>query len=84
LEGELKIYNLPKHHLYVCAKNSLELKKQLAFRDFLKNHHGYAERLSKLKWSLAEMYNNDRDAYMQGKAALCEEITKKALEKQKG
>lgn len=74
---------IPKHHLYVCAKDSIELEKQTAFRDYLKNHKADARRLSELKWSLAKKYNNDHEAYMQGKAALCEEITEKALEEQR-
>lgn len=73
--------NIPEHHLYVCAKDNIELKKQMAFRDYLKTHKEEARQLSKLKWSLAEKYNNDRNAYMQGKDALCKEITKKALER---
>jgi len=70
---------VPYHHLYVCPKHSAELKKEIAFRDFLRQSKEYAERLSELKWSLAEAFNNDREAYMAGKAALCREITERAL-----
>ena len=73
-----KIKMLP-HHLYVCGKNSAELQKEVAFRDYLREHKKDAQCLSNLKWSLAEQNNNDRNAYIQGKAALCEEITQKAL-----
>jgi GrpB-like predicted nucleotidyltransferase (UPF0157 family) len=45
---------IPKHHLYVCPSNSYELKKETAFRDFLKSNNEYSEQLSKLKWFLAE------------------------------
>jgi GrpB-like predicted nucleotidyltransferase (UPF0157 family) len=69
----------PFHHLYVCPENSLELKKETAFREYLKTHKADAERLSALKWSLAEKFDNDREKYMDGKAALCEEITEKAM-----
>jgi len=72
--------SLPIHHLYVCPKDNLELKQETAFRDYLKTHKADAERLSELKRSLAEKYNNDRKSYMDGKAALCREITEKALE----
>ncbi|MGA9695359.1 MAG: GrpB family protein [Dehalococcoidales bacterium] len=72
---------IPKHHLYVCPSNSVELKKETAFRDFLKSSNEYAEKLSKLKWFLAETHNNNRQAYMEGKAALCQEITEIALGK---
>ncbi|MFC1948679.1 GrpB family protein [Chloroflexota bacterium] len=70
---------VPHHHLYVCPKHSYELKKEIAFRDFLRQSQEYAERLSELKWSLAEDFNNDREAYMEGKAELCREITEIAL-----
>ena len=76
--------SMPLHHLYVCPKHSAELKKEIAFRDFLRQSKEYAERLSELKWSLAEEFNNDRDAYMEGKAALCGEITERALEHSEG
>jgi GrpB-like predicted nucleotidyltransferase (UPF0157 family) len=69
----------PEHHLYVCPKNSFELKKETAFRDYLKKNEGDRERLSTLKWSLAEKFNNDKYPYMDGKDALCKEITEKAL-----
>jgi GrpB-like predicted nucleotidyltransferase (UPF0157 family) len=80
-----KIYNeelkssLPRHHLYVCPEHALELKKETAFRDFLKQNKDYAEKLSALKWSLAEQFENDVYAYMDGKDALVKEITEKAL-----
>ena len=74
---------VPCHHLYVCPEDSAELKKEIAFRDFLRQSKEYAERLSELKRSLAEEFNNDREAYMEGKAALCKEITERALEHSK-
>jgi len=68
------------HNLYVCPKNSDSLNRQIAFREYLKKSQVDAERLSVLKWSLAEKFDNDKYPYMDGKAALCEEITEKALE----
>jgi GrpB-like predicted nucleotidyltransferase (UPF0157 family) len=67
------------HHLYVCPKHSFELMRETAFRDYLKKNKTDVERLSKLKWALAEKFNNDKYPYMDGKAALCKEITEKAL-----
>lgn len=72
--------SLPRHHLYVCSENSAELKKEIAFRDYLRQNEEYTKRLSQLKWSLAEVFNNDKEAYMEGKAELYREITKEALE----
>ena len=79
LSDETVRMSLPEHHLYVCPKNSLELKRETAFREYLKKHQADAERLSVLKWKLAEKFNNDKYPYMDGKAALCDEITEKAL-----
>ena len=67
------------HNLYVCPKHSESLKRQIAFREYLKKNKADAERLSALKWSLAEKFDNDKYLYMDGKAALCEEITEKAI-----
>ena len=44
------------------------------------NYWGAPHRLSNLKWQLAEDYDNDRQSYMDGKVALCEEIYEKGLE----
>jgi len=70
---------LPLHHLYVCPKNSLELKKETTFRDYMKTHKKDRERLGALKCSLAEKFNNDRQLYIDGKDGMVKEITKKAL-----
>ena len=72
----------PFHHLYVCPEHSLELKKETAFREYVKKNKADATRLNELKWELAEKYDNDRQRYIDGKAALCQEITEKALEQQ--
>ena len=71
---------LPLHHLYVCPKNSQALKEEVAFRDYLKTHKKDRENLSTLKWSLCEKFNNDRQAYMDGKDAMVKDITKKSIE----
>jgi GrpB-like predicted nucleotidyltransferase (UPF0157 family) len=69
----------PFHHLYVCPEHSLELKKETSFWDYLKKNKTDGERLSALKWELAEKFDNDKYPYMEGKDALCKEITEKAL-----
>ena len=70
---------LPLHHLYVCPKHSFEIKRETAFRDYMKTHKKDRERLSAFKWSLAEKFNNDRQLYIDGKDAMVKEITKKSL-----
>lgn len=71
---------LPAHHLYVCNHKSFELRKHRAFRDFLKEHPEYREQLNQLKWTLAEKYDNDRQAYIDGKSDLVQMITSLALQ----
>jgi len=72
-------HSLPSHHLYVCPKHSEALKSHIAFREYLKKNKTDAARLSALKWSLAEKFNNDRKSYIDRKDAMCQEITEKAL-----
>jgi GrpB-like predicted nucleotidyltransferase (UPF0157 family) len=69
----------PERHLYICPKESPELCKETAFRDYLREHPADRKRLSALKWHLAEMYDNDKYPYMDGKDAMVREITSKAL-----
>lgn len=84
LKSQANPNNLMPHHLYVCDDNNEALRNHIAFREFLKTHKDYADKLNALKWELAEKYDNDRQSYIDGKAALCAEITEKALEWQYG
>lgn len=71
--------NLPPHHLYVCEQDSQALLEHLVFRDFMRQHSEWRQRLSELKSLLCEEHNNERQAYMDGKASMVREITKLAL-----
>ncbi len=66
--------DLPKHHLYTCYPDYHQLHGLRAFRAFLKEHGEWRERLSNLKLDLDERFDSDRRKYMDGKAALVEEI----------
>jgi GrpB-like predicted nucleotidyltransferase (UPF0157 family) len=79
LSDETVEESLPAHHLYVTPKRSEELKKHIAFREYLKTHKADRERLGALKWALAEKYDNDKYPYMDGKDVMVKEITRKAL-----
>jgi len=60
-----------KQFVYVhCyqAGNS-EIRRHLAFRDYLRNHADVANQYAQLKISLARKFPNDSDAYQQGKQA---------------
>jgi GrpB-like predicted nucleotidyltransferase (UPF0157 family) len=71
---------LPRHHLYVLEADAEELRRHLAFRDYLRAHPEDVKRLSDLKWALAERFDNDLEAYVDGKAALVREILDAALQ----
>ena len=73
---------LAEHHLYVCPEDSVELRRHLAFRDYLINHPEAAQRLSEHKLALAQRFAGDRQAYIEGKAAMVEEILAAALREQ--
>ena len=75
---------LPPHHLYVCPRESEELKRQVAFRDHLRANPEWVLRLSELKRSLCEQHGADREAYMEGKSAMVQEITSLALQDLRG
>ncbi len=76
---EEALLDLPAHHLYVCEEGMDALRNHLAFRDFMRRHPEWRERLSRHKFGLCRRYENDRQAYIEGKAVMVEEITKLAL-----
>ncbi|MFE6690198.1 GrpB family protein [Streptomyces sp. NPDC057743] len=63
----------PAHHLYVCAADSTELARHLAFRDFLRAHPESSRRYGALKRELASRHRDDRSAYTVGKSAFIED-----------
>ncbi len=60
--------DLPRHHLYLCAVGTPELRAHLAFRDALRSDPTLAERYAALKRELAAKHRDDRDAYTEGKS----------------
>ncbi len=70
--------HLMKHHLYVCHKDSIELKKHITFRNYLRTHPDDVKAYSDLKKALASKFPHDIDAYMLGKTSLIEDLYKKA------
>ena len=69
---------VPGHHLYLCAADSSELRRHLAFRDHLRSHPGSAAEYARLKRDLAARHQGDREAYTRGKTAFVEEILRAA------
>lgn len=69
---------LPAHHLYACETDSRELKKHLAFREYLIAHPNRAEWLAEQKIE-ADKMAKDRDSYIEGKSRFYEIITTESL-----
>ena len=68
--------HLAKHHLYVCPKDSAELKRHLAFRDFLRSDPDAMQKYGRVKEEAARRFPNDIDGYMAYKSSCIEEIDK--------
>lgn len=69
----------PKHHLYVCARDSAELVRHVAFRDSLRSQQEAAAAYAQLKGQLVQQFPQDREAYTQGKRGFIEAILRRAM-----
>lgn len=67
------------HHVHVFAEGSGEIRRHLAFRDFLRAHPEEAEVYGNLKASLALRYPDDITAYMDGKDGYIKRVEAEAL-----
>ena len=65
------------HHLYVCPQNSEELRRHLAFRDFLRHNAEAVKKYSLVKEKAAELFPNDIDKYIEYKTPCIEELYSK-------
>lgn len=66
--------HLRQHHLYVCPEDSPELKRHLAFRDYLRMHPEAAIEYGRIKTEAAKRYPEDIDQYIAYKAPCIEKI----------
>ncbi|MBQ8954753.1 MAG: GrpB family protein [Clostridia bacterium] len=66
--------HLQKHHLYVCPQDSAELKRHIAFRDYLRSHPEAVREYSRIKEEGAALYPYDIDKYIEHKSPLIEKI----------
>jgi GrpB-like predicted nucleotidyltransferase (UPF0157 family) len=64
----------PRHHVYVLAAGTNELRRHLAFRDALRADNDLRDRYAELKRSLAERYGNDRQSYTAAKSTFISSI----------
>ena len=66
--------HLQKHHLYVCPQNSAELKRHIAFRDYLRSHPEAVREYSRIKEEGAALFPNDIEKYIEHKAPFIQKI----------
>lgn len=69
--------HLQKHHLYVCPQDSNELKRHIAFRNYLRAHCEAVREYSRVKEKGAGLYPNDIEKYMEFKSPFIEKIYRK-------
>lgn len=69
--------HLRKHHLYVCAKDDEELRRHLAFRDYLRSNPDAVTEYSRIKEEGALLYPWDIDKYIEHKSPFIESIYKR-------
>ena len=66
--------HLKKHHLYVCPEDSPELRRHLAFRDFLRAHPEAVREYSRIKEEGAKQYPDDIERYIEHKSPFIEKV----------
>ena len=76
-EGDLDKPDLMAHHLYVCPPDSLELRRHLTFRDYLRTHPAEARKYSEVKRQAAALFPHDIDGYIAQKDACVKELYQK-------
>jgi hypothetical protein len=65
---------LMSHHLYVCAADSVELKRHLILRDHLRTHPDDLDSYAAAKFSAAQSHPNDIDGYIEAKGPVIRAI----------
>ena len=66
--------HLRKHHLYVCPQDSRELKRHLAFRDYLRAHPEAVREYGRIKEEGAALFPHDIEKYIGHKSPFIEKI----------
>ena len=66
--------HLQKHHLYVCPHYSAELRRHIAFRDFLRSNPEAVKKYSLVKETAAKLFPDDIDKYIEYKSPCIKEL----------
>ncbi len=72
--------NVRTHHIHTFEIASAQVKRHLAFRDYMLAHPENAQKYSELKRELARKYPKNIDKYMDGKDGFIKEMDKKAAQ----
>lgn len=68
------------HHIHIFQVGSYEIKRHLAFRDYLRINPEVRKSYGELKEQLAQQFPYDIESYIKGKDRLVKEIELQALE----
>ena len=66
--------HLYQHHLYVCPKDSKELRRHITFRDFLRSNPEARDEYGAVKLTAARLYPDDIDEYIKYKSSVIERL----------
>lgn len=69
--------HLRNHHLYVCDKDSSELRRHISFRDYLRVHPEAVAEYSRIKKEGAALFPHDIDGYIDHKTPFIQGIYQK-------
>lgn len=62
------------HHIHLFEQGSTEVSRHVAFKDFMLAHTDYAQAYSQIKRNLAEVFPDDIENYVNGKASFVQMI----------
>ncbi|WP_339229279.1 GrpB family protein [Oceanobacillus sp. FSL K6-2867] len=68
------------HHVHIFQVGSDEIKRHLAFRDYLRSHPDLKEAYGALKENLAKQFPYDMESYINGKDHFVKEMEAKAVQ----
>ncbi len=66
-------------HVHSWQTGDMEIRRHLDFRDYLISHPQTREAYGRLKAELAKKFAGDRDQYVEGKHAFCQETERQAV-----
>ena len=66
--------HLMTHHLYVCPRESEELRRHIVFRDFLRQNPEAVKKYSQVKERAAKLFPDSIDRYIEYKSPCIEEL----------